>query len=204
MRFWRTITVLVATACLFPAGHAAAQGKGDVEVFLGAHLFRPTFDGLESIAEDSTLDMWGIQGDIAFYLNETLGIVLEGSFPQKDIELTIPVGGGVGATIDYSQATYLVGPRARFNAGGAITPSVQALIGWSTGSVGRTQIEGIDVPVLIALGDSSFAFGAGANLDVRLGNTFALRLIQASVILTSFGDDSQATARFSAGLIGRF
>lgn len=196
--------ILIVVCLLWPAG-AEAQGKGDVEIFFGAHLLRPSFDGLDPVAEETTLDMWGIHGDITFYLSDTFGIVLDGSFPRTDIDLAIPIEDGqVSATVDFSQATYMVGPRARFNAGGAIMPSVQALVGWSGGSIGRTQIEGVDVPVFVDLGDSSFAFGAGASVDVRLGTSFALRLIQASVIITSFGDDTQTTPRFSAGIVGRF
>lgn len=198
------VAATALVACTLAPGQAWAQDKGDVEVFFGVQWFRPSFDDLEPLTGDTGLDMWGIHGDIAFYLGDMLGIVLEGSFPRTDIDLTIPVGDGIGATIDYSQATYLIGPRLRFNREGTVTPSIQAMIGWSSGSIGRTEIEGVDVPVLIDLGDNSFAFGAGANLDLRLGSSFALRLVQASVVMTSFANDSQANLRLAAGIVGRF
>jgi hypothetical protein len=201
---FRALIVLFAFVLLVP-GAALAQAKGDVEIFFGVNYLSPSFEGLEAIAPDKSLDMWGIHGDVTYYLTDSLGIVLDGSFPRTELDLSIPLdGAAVPVTVDYSQATYMAGPRMRFNAGGAITPSIQGLIGWSSGSIGQLNLEGVDVPVLVNLGENSFAASVGANLDVRLGSSFALRLLQASLVFTSFGDTSQTTGRFSAGLVGRF
>lgn len=184
---------------------AFAQGKGDVEVFFGINYLPFALEGVEAIAGDSTLNMWGIHGDVTFYLGDHFGVMIEGSFPRKDVDLTLPTpAGDVMATVEISQATYMAGPRYRFSTDAAFRPSIQALIGFSSGSLGATQIEGLGVPIFLDLDDSSFAASAAANFDLRLGDSFALRLLQAGVLFTGYGDSSQTSLRLSAGLVGRF
>lgn len=198
-------TVVTVMALLLLPQQAVAQGKGDVEVFFGVNHLPLALDGVQQATGESRLKLWGVHGDIAFYLSDNFGIVLDGSFPRQDLDIAVPtIEGDLLATVDFSQATYMVGPRLRFNRAGALTPSVQALLGFAKGSVGTVQIEGVDVPILVDLDDSSFAASAAANLDLRLGDSFALRLLQAGVLLTGYGDGSQTSLRLSAGLVGRF
>lgn len=200
------LTVLVPVVLFLAApDHALAQGANGVEVFFGVNYVGLGLDGLADYTGESTLNMVGVHGDITFYLNDSLGLVLEGSFPREDLEVTVPsIEGGTTATVEFNQATYLAGPRYRFNAGGTVTPSFQGLIGFTDGSVSTVTVEGVEVPVLVNLNDSSFAAAFAATLDLRIGSTLAVRLLQAGVLFTGYGDQSQTSLRLSAGIVGRF
>lgn len=199
------VTGLVAAASFLAPGVALAQGKGGVEVFFGINYLDLKIEGLERLARYDSLDTIGIHGEIAFYLTDSFGLVLDASFPRKTLEVTVPAGGQeVAASVDFTQASYLVGSRFRFNPGGVLTPSIQGLVGWYSGSVGTSTEQAFDGPVLLGLEESGWAASVGATLDIRLGDSFALRLPQVGVLFTGYGDGYPASLRLSVGIVGRF
>jgi len=198
----RAVIGAVVSACLWswPA-IVTAQAKGDVEVFLG-----PDYLSLDLPAGGQTLNgdrlgMWGLHGAITYYFDSRWGIVVEGSFPQGDLEFRLPFS---VAKVQLDQSMYLGGIQYRFNNGSRWRPSAQAMIGWFNGSLGRLSVEGVDQEFLVGLDDSGFAFGGGGNLDLRLGTSFALRLLHAGLVWTSYGNGTQTNPRLSFGIVGRF
>jgi len=192
-------------AVAFVPTPAHAQAKGDVDVFFGVDYFGLKIDGLQPLTGDDKLDMLGVHADVAFYLSDMFGIVLDASFPRKTLDVRLPgPEGEIALSMDFTQATYMAGPRLRFNPAGTVSPSIQGLVGWYNGSLGKVSLEGTDSAVLLGLDQSGFAASVGANLDIRLGQSFALRLPQASLVFTGYGDGSQTSLRLSGGIVGRF
>lgn len=196
--------LLVFAVALVVAGEASAQ-SGGVEVFLGAgHV---DFDAAKAVGDgagdavlgEGKLGMWGIHGDITLYFGSNVGIVLDGTFPRGDLAFTLA---GAAGTVEVNQAMYLVGPRLRFGSG-SVSPSIQGLVGWVSGSLGKTSIEGLDQSFIAALDDSSFAAAGDFNLDIGIGASFALRG-QVGIVLHSLGSQSQTNPRYSFGIVGRF
>lgn len=184
---------------------ALAQGKGDVEVFFGITHVRLDYAGELAASGEDRLDLWGVHADLTFYFSDHLGVTLDASFPRRGIDVVVPTEvGDLAATVEFSQATYLAGPRYRFTVGKKFTPSVQAMIGFTNGSVGTVTIEQLEVPIYLGLDESGFAAAADLNLDFSLGETFTLRLLQAGILYTGYGDGSQTSPRFAIGIVGRF
>jgi hypothetical protein len=76
-----------------------------------------------------------------------------------------------------------------------VTPSAHALFGVVRGSTG---FDGISKP------DTHFGMAVGGEIDVRINDRVAFRVIEADYMMTRFLNLRQDNIRVSAGLVFRF
>jgi hypothetical protein len=197
----RALLVLLTLVAFAVPGEALAQGRGNFKVFFGFGYLGTTLEqGDQTIFTDDKVSNWGLHGDFAYGLSDSVALVLDGSFPNGSARFDAAlVSGGV----DLSQAIYMVGPRLNFGTG-SFKPSVQALAGIATSSADRVQIDGIDSPIAAGLNETSFAGAIDVNLDLQVSNSIAIRLVQAGLVFSTFGGKSQAAPRFSFGVVAGF
>jgi outer membrane protein OmpA-like peptidoglycan-associated protein len=149
---------------------------------------------------------------IAFNFNRYFGIVGDfGGFDDSETRLA-QTGTNSSSTVDSDGTvfTYLAGPRLSLRSHERVTPFVQALFGGAHASEvtlasGCTGNGCTVLPV-----ENKFAMTAGGGLDVRGHRHFALRLIQAEYLRSSFAnyssgeDASQNDMRLSSGIVFLF
>jgi hypothetical protein len=168
---------LLFALVLFFSVAAAAQETPKVEVFGG-------YSNLFANLNNSSYNLNGVHVSAAENVNSWFGGVLD---------FSTHFGSNAGYNINAESIMY--GPRIAYRKSSAITPSVHALFGAIRGSRG---FDGISEA------NWRFALGVGGEIDVRLNDKVALRLVQADYIPTHFLDLRQDNVRVSVGFVFRF
>jgi len=168
---------LLFALVLFFSVAAAAQETPKVEVFGG-------YSNLFANLNNSSYNLNGVHVSAAENVNSWFGGVLD---------FSTHFGSNAGYNVNTESIMY--GPRIAYRKSPAITPSVHALFGAVRGS---RYYDGISVA------NYRFAVGLGGEIDVRINDKVALRLVQADYIPTHFLDLRQDNIRISAGFVFRF
>jgi len=168
---------LLFALVLFFSVAAAAQETPKVEVFGG-------YSNLFANLNNSSYNLNGVHVSAAENVNSWFGGVLD---------FSTHFGSNAGYNVNTESIMY--GPRIAYRKSPAITPSVHALFGAVRGS---RYFDGISVA------NYRFAVGLGGEIDVRINDKVALRLVQADYIPTHFLDLRQDNIRISAGFVFRF
>jgi hypothetical protein len=162
---------------LFFSVVAAAQQTPKVELFTG-------YSHLVADLNDQSFNLDGVHVSAAENLNSWAGGVLDFSahFGTRD-----------GRYVNTQSIMY--GPRVAYRKSKVVTPSAHALFGAVRGSAG---FDGISKP------DIHFGLALGGEIDVRINDRVAFRVIQADYMLTRFVGLRQDNIRLSTGLVFRF
>jgi hypothetical protein len=162
---------------LFFSVAAAAQKTPKIELFGGySHLFADL--------NDTSFNLDGFHVSAAENLNSWLGGVLD---------FSTHFGRRAGINVNTQSITY--GPRFAYRKSKLVTPSAHALFGAIRGSTG---FDGISKP------NTRFTLAVGGEIDVRINDRVAFRVIEADYLLTRFLNLRQDNVRVSAGLVFRF
>ena len=162
---------------LFFSGAAAAQQTPKVEIFGGySHLFGDL--------NDTSYNLDGVHFSAAENYNSWFGGVLD---------FSSHFGSNAGTNINAQSIMY--GPRFTYRKSRFVTPSVHALFGAIRGSAG---FDGISKP------NYRFNMGFGGEIDLRINDRVAFRLVQADYMPTHFLNLRQDNIRVSTGFVFRF
>jgi hypothetical protein len=162
---------------LFFSVAAAAQETPRFEVF-GGYSF------LSADLNDSNFNLNGFHVSAAENLNKWVGGVLDFSTHY-----------GTFNGVNVNMQSIMYGPRFAYRKSKVVTPSAHALFGVVRGSAG---FDGI------SKADTHFGLALGGEIDVRINQWVALRVVQADYIMTNFVNTRQDNIRISAGLVFRF
>ena len=156
---------------------AVAQQTPKVEVFGGySHFFGDL--------NDTSFNLDGAHVSAAENFNSWFGGVLD---------FSSNFGSSNGTNINAQSIMY--GPRFAYRKSKFITPSVHVLFGAIRGSAG---FDGISKP------NWRFNMGLGGEIDLRINDKVAFRLVQADFMATRFEDVRQDNVRVSTGFVFRF
>lgn len=95
--------------------------------------------------------------------------------------------------------TYLFGPQFSYRGNKWVTPFGRVLLG-----AVNVRATANSVNQSLEASDTSFSYGAGFGLDVRVNRFVAIRVLQADYIHTRFLEEGQHNGRFSFGIVLRF
>ena len=172
---------LLFALVLFFSVAAAAQETPKVELFAGySHLFANVNNSLNN----PSYNLNGVTVSAAENINSWFGGVLDFSSNS-----------GSNARLNVNSQTIMYGPRIAYRKSRAVTPSVHALFGAIRGSRG---FDGISEA------NWRFAIGLGGELDLRINDRVAFRLVQVDYIPSHFLDLRQDNVRVSVGFVFRF
>jgi opacity protein-like surface antigen len=176
-----------------------------VELFLGYSYLH----AMPASNENRMVWLNGGSTSIAFNYNRYLGLVGDfGGFADSETKLNT---GSTSSVVDSDGRvyTYLVGPRVSFRNRTRITPFAQVLFGGMHASeVLLSNCSGVGCTPLPK--ENKFAMTAGGGLDIGVSRHFAIRLVQAEYMMTSFenlgtgADARQNDMRLSSGIVFRF
>ena len=162
---------------LFFSVAVAAQQTPKVEVFAGYSHFLADLN-------DTSFNLDGVHVSAAENLNSWLGGVLDFSTHY-----------GTRAGVNVNTQSIMYGPRFAYRKSKAVTPSAHALFGAVRGSAGFAGI---------SMSNYRFAVAAGGEIDVRINDRVAFRVIQADYMMTRFLNLRQDNIRVSTGFVFRF
>jgi hypothetical protein len=162
---------------LFCSVAAAAQQTPKVELFGG-------YSHLLADLNDTSFNLDGFHISAAENLNSWVGGVLDFSTHY-----------GTRAGLYVNTQSIMYGPRFAYRKSKGVTPSAYALFGAVRGSAG---FDGISKP------DTHFGLALGGEIDVRINDRVAFRVIQADYMMTRFVGLRQDNIRVSTGLVFRF
>jgi hypothetical protein len=161
---------------LFFSVAAAAQQTPKIEIFGGySHLFADL--------NDSSFNLNGVHVSAAENYNSWFGGVLD---------FSSHFGSPYGVNINAQSIMY--GPRFAYRKSRFVTPSVHALFGAIRGSAG---FDGI------SKANYRFNMGLGGEIDLRINDKVAFRLVQADYMPTRFLNLRQDNIRVSTGFVFR-
>jgi len=138
----------------------------------------------------------GWNASIAGYFTDNIGLVADFSGFYK----TIPEGYWTGMSVVPAEVSirnhyFLFGPQFAFHPNGRWTPFLRGLVG-AVNSRMEMEVAGI------ADSSTDFAFGLGGGLDVAVGNSIDLRVIQCDYIrLEGEGHAAGNAFRISVGVV---
>lgn len=161
---------------LFFSLAAAAQETPKLELFGG-------YSHLVADLNDTSFNLDGVHASAAENLNSWAGGVLDFSTHW---------GTSAGKNINAQSIMY--GPRFAYRKSKLVTPSAHALFGAIRGSPG---FDGI------SKSNFRFVLGVGGEIDIRISDKVAFRLVQADYMPTRFMNVRQDNIRFSTGLVFR-
>jgi hypothetical protein len=156
---------------------ALAQDVPQFEVFGG-------YSNLYANLNNSSFDLNGVNGSFQENLNSWFGGVLD---------LSGHFGTANGFNVNTESASY--GPVFSYRKSKVFVPFTHAMLG---------AVRGSPEYLGISKSEERFTVFLGGGLDVRLTDTFALRLFQADYVLTRFSNASQDNLRVSAGVVLTF
>jgi outer membrane protein OmpA-like peptidoglycan-associated protein len=174
------------------------------ELFAGYSYLRAV---PELAAGNRLVWMNGGSASLAFNLNRYLGLVGDfGAYTNSEVRFT----GASTSTVDVNNAnvaalTYLFGPRLSFRKYDRIVPFAQVLFG--DVHANQVTLAGCTVNCTLLPSQDSFAMTAGGGLDLRVHHHFAIRIIQAEYLMTTFAGYTtgmQNDLRLSSGIVFRF
>jgi hypothetical protein len=201
--------VLIALVAIVLPGDAFAQGrKGEAQAFGGfSFLYRSVGD--PQGGEDAELQpgdiadsvsMYGIQGDLTYYVTDNVGVVIFGSYHRGNLDTP---GLEDVRNLDVTQFLLLFGPRIQLGSSEKFHPAVHALIGLAQANVDRARIEGEEDEFLF-LNENALAFSFGASFDVDINQSWSYRIVHPDVIISRFGDATQVNFSLATGIVGNF
>ena len=168
---------LLFALVLFFSVAAAAQETPKIELFTGySHLFADL--------NTTSYNLNGVSVSAAENVNSWFGGVLDfnSSF-------------GSNAGLNVNAQTIMYGPRIAYRKSRSITPSVHAMFGAIRGSRG---FDGISES------NWRWTMGLGGEIDLRINDKAAFRIVQVDYIPTHFENLRQDNVRVSVGFVFRF
>jgi hypothetical protein len=174
------MVAILAIVSLFGASAVNAQGTlaNNSEVYVGYQFVRQNAElDVPSFSFDSPRDSHGANVSATGYFSKFTGLT-----------------GEVGANFnnegpDRSLVTGMAGLTLKARNANIVQPFVRGLVG-----VASQKVEGVD-------NDTGLSFAAGAGLDVKVGKTVSLRLIQADYLQTRLFGNVQHNVRVGAGVV---
>jgi hypothetical protein len=177
---------------LLPFLPATAEDAPKADLYLGYSLVRaPLGPVLPNPVTIGGVNLYGGSGSIAYNVTRALGIF-------ADVGVYNVSGGPSG---NGNLSSYLFGPRLSYRGDRRFRPYLHFLVG---GLHTAPQVFGV------ASAQSSFAYGAGGGVDIKLFHGIAFRLGQADVIHASFrigaatATRGQNNLRVSTGVVFSF
>ncbi len=198
--------IVIACAMMFLSIAVYGQETPKAELFGGYSYFH----------SEGGSDLHGWNGSIAVNLNKWFGVVADfsGHYDSNSSSIStifLPDPGFPTASIridaDTNIHSFLFGPRFSYREKEAITPFAHALIGFSrvhSEGTFTTTTGSTTVTQTFSVSDTAFAAAFGGGLDLKLSDSFALRVVQADYVLTRFSGFTNHNARISTGLVFRF
>lgn len=204
----RAVILIVLVAMALPADAFAQSRRGEVQAFGGFSLLYRSIgerEGGEDVEltgdGDDSVFMYGVQGDLTYYVTENVGIVVGGYYNRGTIDN--PGIEGV-ENLSVSQFLFLFGPRFQLGNSEKFSPAVHGLIGWAQANVDKAQLEGYDGVDYLFLNDSALAISLGATFDMKINQSWSYRIVQPDVIITTFADATQVNFSLATGIVGNF
>jgi len=168
---------LLFALVLFFSVAAVAQETPKIELFTG-------YSHLSADLNNTSYNLNGVNVSAAENVNSWFGGVLDFSSSF-----------GSHAGLNVNTQTIMYGPRIAYRKSRFVTPSVHALFGGIRGSRGFDDI---------SVANWRFAMGLGGEIDLRINDKVALRLVQVDYIPTHFLNLRQDNVRVSVGFVFRF
>jgi hypothetical protein len=155
----------------------------------------------------------GFTGEFAFFLNDWLGLGVEGGYNSGDLDLPV-IAIFPPPDISFSQWTLVFGPRFRFAQTERFRVGAQAMAGIAQGRVHaefdpeelivglpdrdrrRLRLRAFDV----AFDQTVFALSFGVHFDLKISDRLTWRVAQPDLLVTGYGDEAQKHFRISSGL----
>lgn len=198
------MTTLIAVFGLGLPTSVAAQGDRHIDFFIGYGYVRASTGA--DVGDDVDVDSLNLNGFLAefsYMVTPKLGLSFEFGGHFGSVDLDVPELGDI-INISADLITTMAGPRFKFVDNESVTASVHAFFG-----VARASLDlDISIPDFpgISIGDdeTKFATTIGAAIDWNINEAVAIRVIQPSWLLTTFGDDSQNHFRLGTGVVFRF
>jgi len=186
-RITRRILVGVLWTVLLPVLTHAQVGTQN-EAFLG-------YSYLDAKPDDdlSSFGMNGAHLEVFFPVSRRLGPVLDLSGHVGTVDAPPNIFGV--SEIEITQFAITSGIRYNGFRWKRLRGALRALVGISTGSVSGDLFRELWIE------ETAFAAAFGGSIMLDLSDWFALRLIQPNFFLTTFGDDTQISKRYSTGLV---
>ena len=192
---YRYVAAMIAAGMLVGGlwgGLLPAQAQHDprYEVFLGYSYLDAKPDG--------DIDSFGMHGahlEVFFPMSRRLGPVLDlsGHVGTADDPSNI----FQDSDVEIGQFAITTGIRYNGFQWRRVRGGLRALVGISRGSVSS------DLARDLWIEETAFAAAFGGSVMLDLSDWVALRLFQPNFFLTTFGDDTQLSKRYSAGLVVR-
>jgi hypothetical protein len=168
---------LLALVLFFSVAAVAQQTTPKIEVFGGySHLFADL--------NDTSFNLDGVHVSAAENLNSWLGGVFDFSSHY-----------GTRAGVNVNMQSIMYGPRFAYRKSKLVTPSAHFLLGAVRGSPG---FDGI------SMSNYRFSVAGGGEIDIRITDKVAFRVVQADYMLTRFLNLRQDNIRISTGFVFRF
>ena len=167
---------LLALVLIWSAA-AVAQQTPKIELFGGYSHFFGDLNG-------TSFNLDGVHASAAENWNSWFGGV---------VDFSSNFGSSNGNNVNAQSIMY--GPRFAYRKSKFMTPSVHVLVGAIRGSAG---FEGISKP------NWRFNMGLGGEIDLRINDRVAFRLVQADYMPTHFLNLRQDNLRVSTGFVFRF
>ena len=210
------VLVLGAVGFLLPAAASAQTGEAPSYEVYGGFAYTLIDAGLGPRDTGAI----GAQGQFTFFVNEWFGIAGEVGYGTGELEIpgfdAIPI---IDGDISVSQTTFLFGPRFRLLGTDRFRVGAQALVGAARTSIGLDDIF-INLPEPFDLrtpgsprrfrfpgghlDETSLAMAFGVNFDLQVNDRISWRIIQPDILLTTFGNNTQTSFRFSTGVVFGF
>lgn len=150
----------------------------------------------------------GFLGEFGFFLNDWLGVGAEVGLNAGDLDVPVVILVFPPPDYDFTQWTFLFGPRLRLVTGDRSRFGAQAMFGVAQADV-DVEYDPEVLPIINepgntipAFDDPDTAFGAsfGVHFDLDIGERLVWRVAQPDVLLTTYGDDTQTQFRIASGL----
>ena len=193
-----TMTLIVGLTILV-SPTAIAQGNVG-EIFLGY-----AYAGIDGGSDDQLskdIRLHGYVSEFSFRLTRRFAISGDFGAQFGSLELNIP-GSGI-LNPDINLLTFMGGARFYIVDNDTLTVSASAHFGVARFN-SEIDLVGFDPPLLdIGLNESTFATLLGMSFDWNVSDHVGIRVVQPSVLITTYNDDSQYHFRFATGVVFRY
>jgi hypothetical protein len=175
------------TACAMALAGLQGLHAADLEVFGGF-----TVGKLKTDSDTKSASMSGWNGTMTAYATSRFGITADFAGYYGTAKLTTADSSTSVTTRQYS---FMGGPQVRLFQKGRLETSVRGLVGAAYGY--------IPGPGYSSYSQTSLAALVGTNVDLRLSRRVSMRF-SPGLYITTFGDQTQKSFRFSVGPVFRF
>jgi opacity protein-like surface antigen len=147
----------------------------------------------------------GLEGAVTFNINSVFGFVADFRYVYDDVIQIDIQDQDISANIKFTNLAVLGGPRFAFRSNEKVTPFAHVLVGLDRWKVsGEGYVEGQSFSASESIFDNGLGVAFGGGFDVNLGDTVAIRLIQADYYLTRHQEERLDNLELSAGIVFRF